>query len=499
MAVSTLDELVSHNPATGEELGRVPVTPAGRVAEAVAASRAAQTAWGETPWADRRSALNRWWRILARDAEVWADLLRDEIGKPRSEAYAGDVIAALDGVRWTVRHGGKALRDGRVGPGHQRFLQLGSGRVRHIPLGVVGIIGTWNYPLFLNAPAIGQALAAGNGVVWKPSELAPLSGKKLQESLDEAGFPAGLVAAVQGGAEVGRALVNAGIDKGMFTGGVENGRRVTGALGALGVPVLAELSGYDAAVVLPDAPLPSTADALCWGAFLNAGQACVAVKRLFVVGDPAPWADAMAARAKALRLGDPTDADVDVGPMVSPAMRDRFHDRIRAAAGAGAEILAGGEPRPGPGAFYPPTVLFARDDAPDAALAGCFGPVVLVRGFPDPESALAAANAGGYGLGASVWSRDTRAAAALARRIVAGMVTVNEAVTPAMHAAAPFGGTKASGFGRTHGVLGLREFTQTQVVFERSAGGFRPQLFPYGKLPVDRVLRLYRRMFHPSA
>ncbi|MBY0396052.1 MAG: aldehyde dehydrogenase family protein, partial [Thermoleophilia bacterium] len=407
-----------------------------------------------------------------------------------------DVVATLDALRWTTRHGGKVLRDESIGPGHQRLLGISTGRLRHRPIGVVGMIGTWNYPLFLNAPTIGQALAAGNGVVWKPSELAILVGRKLQESIEEAGFPPGLVAAVQGGAEVGRALTGSAIDKGLFTGGVENGRRVIAALATRGIPAVAELSGYDAAIVLPDAPLAPTCDSLTWAAFLNCGQACIAVKRVFIVGDPSRWAVALAERAAALRLGNPGAGTVDVGPLVSPIMRDRFDAKVRAAIEAGAEVLAGGSPHPGPGAFYPPTVLLARDAAPEAALAGCFGPVILIRGVPDAEAALAAANASDYGLAASVWSKDVRAARALASRIVAGMVSVNEAVSPAMHAAAPFGGTKASGFGRTHGALGLREFTQPQLVYSRSPGGFRPQIYPYGKLPVARVLQSYRRLFH---
>ena len=150
------------------------------------------------------------------------------------------------------------------------------------------MIGTWNYPLLLNAPPIVQALAAGNAVVWKPSELAVLAGLRLQQSFERAGVPEGLVTTVFGGPEVGAALVEAAIDKGMFTGGVENGRRVLGALALRGVPALAELSGFDAAIVLADAPRESTVRALTWGAFVGSGQTCVAVKRVYVVGDAAP-------------------------------------------------------------------------------------------------------------------------------------------------------------------------------------------------------------------
>jgi acyl-CoA reductase-like NAD-dependent aldehyde dehydrogenase len=238
--------------------------------------------------------------------------------------------------------------------------------------------------------------------------------------------------------------------------------------------------------------------ALAWAAFIGAGQTCVSVKRVYVVGDPRPWASALAEQARVLRLGDPAGGQVDVGPLISAAARERVHAHVRAAVDAGAAVVAGGEPRSGPGWFYPPTVLTASDALPESALAGVFGPVVIVRDVPDIEAAIAAANASPYGLAASVWSRDTRVARAVADRLEAGMVTINEAVTPTMHASAPFGGTKASGFGRTHGALGLREFTQPQVVYARRAGGVRPQLFPYDKLPVDALLRLYRRLFHPS-
>ncbi len=496
--MSTVDVLIARNPATGVELGRVPTTPPGDVGAIVERARTAQSRWAAAGANARTAFLKRWWRSLARDADAWADLIRDEIGKPRAEALGGDVIASLDGIRWTARYGRRALAGRALTPGHQRFLQIPTAHVSYRPLGVVGVIGTWNYPLFLNAPVIAQALAAGNAVVWKPSELAALSGRKLQESLESAGMPEGLVTAVQGGPEVGRALTGAAIDKGVFTGGVENGRRVLAALAARGIPAVAELSGFDPAVVLPGAPLDFTARSLVWGAFVGAGQTCVSVKRVYVVGDATAWADALAARARALRMGDPAGGDVDLGPLISEPARDRFHATVRAAVSAGAEVLSGGSPRPGPGWFYPPTVLSATTDLPERELAGVFGPVVVVRGVPDVEAAVAAANASHFGLSASVWSGDGKAARAVAGRLSAGMVMVNDVVAPTMHASAPFGGTKSSGFGRTHGPIGLHEFTQTQTSYSRRAGSFRPHIFPYGSGSVEPFLRLYRRLFHGS-
>ncbi|MBV8312623.1 MAG: aldehyde dehydrogenase family protein, partial [Planctomycetaceae bacterium] len=374
------DVLISSNPATGAEVDRIKITPAGRVAELVARARAAQQDWGQRPWKQRREVLSRWWQILGRDAGDWTALIRDEIGKPGVEALAGDVVPTLDALRWTIKHGERTLRDVRVGAEWQRWLLMPGARLRWCPVGVVGMIGTWNYPLFLNAPPIAQALAAGNAVVWKPSELAVRSGQKIQQSLEEAGVPAGLVTAVFGGSEVGQALVESDLDKGFFTGGIENGRRVIAGLGARGVPTVAELSGFDAAIILPDAPRHSTVRALIWAAFVGCGQTCVAVKRVYVVGDARPWAEEFAARARALEVGDPARPTTDMGPMITASARARFDQQIKETIRAGARALAGGTSLGGPGWFYAPTVLLAETAQAETALEGAFGPVVLIRG-----------------------------------------------------------------------------------------------------------------------
>ena len=209
LAPATEGFLIARNPATGAELSRVPETPPGAVAPAVARASMAQVRWAEAPWKVRRAALRRWWAILARDAGAWARAIRDEVGKPASEAMA-EVVSTLDALRWLDRHAGRALADERLARGWQRVLLIPPARLRWAPLGTIGIIGTWNYPLLLNAPAIAHALAAGNAVVWKSSELAVGLGRRLQDSIEEAGLPDGLVSAVFGGAEVGRALAGRG-------------------------------------------------------------------------------------------------------------------------------------------------------------------------------------------------------------------------------------------------------------------------------------------------
>jgi acyl-CoA reductase-like NAD-dependent aldehyde dehydrogenase len=501
VAVTTVRDgvLVARNPATGEELGHVQPTPPERVTELVARARNAQASWATVDWPERRRLLDRWRRVLSRDAEAWAALICSEVGKPRLEAMGGDVLSSLDAIRWTVRHAGSALADRRIGPAWQRLLLMPGCTCRWVPFGVIGMLGTWNYPLFLNAPPIAQALAAGNAGVFKASESAPLCGRKLEESLAEAAIPDGLVSVVQGGPEVGRALVESAIDKVMFTGGIENGRQVLKAAAGRGIPALAELSGFDPAIVLPDAPLDATVRALTWAAFVGCGQTCVAVKRVYVVGDPGPWANALAASARALRVGDPARPGVDLGPMISPRARERLQAMIDEAIARGASPLAGGQPLGASGSFYPPTVLLADSPRAEDALAGAFGPVVIVRGVATEADAVRAANRGDFALAASVWSRDRRAAVRLGRQLQAGTVVINDAVTPTAHAGAPFGGAKASGHGRTKGVLGLREFAQPQAVFSLSSGGFRPQLFPYPSTRwLETFFSVYRLLFHRS-
>jgi acyl-CoA reductase-like NAD-dependent aldehyde dehydrogenase len=440
--------------------------------------------------------IRRWYAILARDAPILAETIRDEIGKPLPEAHM-EVTAALDAIRWIVHNAKSTLRNTRLRVSWQRFALMRSARLRWAPLGVVAIIGTWNYPLFLDAPAIASALIAGNGVAWKPSELSLGVADQIRKSLREAELPEGLVSILYGGADVGRALANVPLSKLFFTGGLKGGRAVAENLAQRGVPIVAELSGFDAAIVLPDAPLESTAHALIWASFVGAGQTCVAVKRIFVVGDDRPWISELADRSRALRIGNPAH-EVDMGPMISRVARDRFHRSIQNAIEAGAEVVAGGHPIEGEGWFYAPTVLRATTDRPEKVLAGVFGPVVLIRSVRTDDDAIAAANASEFGLAASVWGRDQVRARWIADQLAAGMVTINDAVTPSGLASAPFGGVKASGFGRVRGELGLREFASPQVIHARRPGGYRPHLFPYSEKML-RVFAIYRWLFHRSA
>lgn len=495
MATAEAEILIARNPATGREIARIAATPPEAVSGLVDEASGAASAWAERPIGERLDAARRIWSSLAKSAEPLADLIREEIGKPRPEAQM-EMTATLDAIRWIVKNARRALAEERLSAGWQRFALMRPARLRWVPLGVVGIVGTWNYPLLLDAPAIVGALVAGNGVAWKPSEQSAAVARSLAELLADASLPPGLIAPLFGGPAVGRALAESGIDKGFFTGGVANGRRFSATLAGRGVPAVAELSGFDAAVVLPDAPHEATVKALTWAAFVGAGQTCVAVKRILVVGDETPWIESLTWEARGLRVGDPARDDIDVGPMISHAARTRFRDQVLEATARGAEHRTGEDPVEGDGPYQRPTVLLARDSSPVEALEGIFGPVVIVQGCRDEDAAVAAANAGPFGLAASVWSADRKRARVIAARLRAGMVTINDAVTPSGLASAPFGGVKGSGFGRVRGALGLREFAQPQVVHERGPGGFRPHLFPYSSR-LGKVFAFYRRLFHP--
>lgn len=491
------DVIIARNPATDAQIGEFAATPADAVTRNCEGLLGRSAAWSERTLNERRRGLRAWASIISRDAEEWATLISAEIGKPRVEAMV-EVVTTLDAIAWTIKHARRELRARRAGPGWQRLLLMGAARVEMRALGLVGLIGTWNYPLLLNAAPIAQALAAGNAVIWKPSELATACGERLHRGLVEAGIAPDYADTVFGGPEVGQALIDGPLDKALFTGGIGVGRKILEALGARGIPAVAELSGFDPAIVLPDAPIEATAKALAWAAFVGAGQTCVAVKRVFVVGDPQPLTDLLSEAARAIRVGDPSANYVDMGPLISKQARDRFAASVAAAVGEGARVVAGGRVLEGAGAFHEPTVLVAETAAAEQALAGVFGPVVIVRGVADVGSAIVAANAGDYGLAASVWGRDRGTLRQVSARLKVGMVTINDAVAPGGHASAPFGGVKASGFGHTRGAFGLAEFVAPCAVHTRGAGGWRPQLFPY-RDDLMRMLRAYRALVHRAA
>jgi acyl-CoA reductase-like NAD-dependent aldehyde dehydrogenase len=466
MAATAASELVSVNPATLEPVGSVQATEPGEVAGLVREAAAAQRAWREAGPDGRARVLREAGRVLRARADEIVAAVAAETGKPRTEALTQDLYPAVDHAAWLARNAAGVLRDERV-----RFPQLHlktkKAWLLYEPLGVVAAITPWNIPFGIPFTEVATALAGGNGVVLKPSDLTPLAGAWVARVLEEAGAPAGLVQTAQGGAAVGEALVeDEGIAKVFFTGSVSVGRRIAAAAGARGCPVVLELGGRDPMLVFADADLDRAVDGAAFGSFLNGGQACVSAERIYVERAVYPeFVRRLRERAAALRLGE------EVGPLISERQRDAV------------EELTGAPRGERPGWFLEPTVL--EDELPDREI---FGPVVTVRPVDGEDEAVRLANDTAFGLGASVWTRSPERARRVSRRLEAGMVWVNDFGYSFTIGQAAWGGVKGSGFGRTNSRHGLYECVQVKYV-DWDAGRVRPPWwFPYDE-PTEQALR----------
>jgi len=466
MATTAAPELVSVNPATLEPVGAVRRTDPGKLPQVVAAARAAQEQWRAAGSTARAAVLRAAARGVRSHADEIADSIVAETAKPRTEAIAGELYTAVDHALWLAKHAPRVLADERV-RFNQLHLKTKKAWLVYEPLGVVAAITPWNIPFGIPFSVVANAVAAGNAVVLKPSELTPLTAEWVPRLLEEAGAPQGLVQLVQGEAPVGEALVaEPGIAKVFFTGSVAVGRRVAAGAGARGCPVVLELGGKDPLVVFADADLDRAVAGALFASFLNAGQACVSTERIYV---ERPAYDEFAQRleeaARALKLG------TDVGPLISERQRDTV------------ERLSPVQRPARNGWFLEPTVV--RGALPDEEI---FGPVVTVEPFDGEDGAVQRANDSEFGLAASVWSRDLAKADRVARRIEAGMVWVNDFGYSFATGQASWGGVKSSGFGRTSSKHGLYECVQVKYL-DSERGRLRPAWwFPYDE-ETERALR----------
>lgn len=487
MAVSTEPvaggELRSLNPATLEPVGAVPITAPEDVPAAVAEARDAQERWGASSFEERAELLGRVADLVLERAEELAATITAETGKPLTESYSCDLALALDNLRWTAANAGVVLADERL-PTPQLHLQHKRGYLTYRPLGVAAVIAPWNFPLALPLSVTATNVAAGNSVVLKPSELTPLTGELIERLFADAGAPEGLVRVVQGEAEAGEALVRAaGVAKVFFTGSTAVGARVAAACGELVRPVTLELGGKDPMLVFADADVERAVEGAAFGAFLNCGQVCTSVERLYVARELYDdFVARLAARAGELRIGRGDDDGVDLGPLVSDRQRGRVEDLVADALEHGGVAVTGAR-RPDvglPGWFYEPTVLAAPEETElRIDREEIFGPVVTVHPFEGEDEAVRLANASRFGLGASVWTRDLERAERLSRRLEAGMVWTNDVGYSYGAGQASWGGVKDSGFGVTHskhGLYGASRITYT----DRDRGHFRePWWYPY--------------------
>jgi len=451
-------KVASTNPSTGETLREFECASEAEVQAAVARARAAQPKWSELGVRRRVATLHEFQNLLHKKKSDIARLITREAGKPYVEALLTEVLVVLDAARFCIEYAYSFLRDEPV-PHRNLAMKTKAGRIVREPYGVIGIISPWNYPFSIPAVETLAALVTGNAVVLKPSEFTSLVALELARLLHAAGVPKNVFQVVVGDGPTGAAFINSEIDKLIFTGSVATGKRVAQIAAARLLPIVLELGGKDPMLVLDDADIETASSGAVWGAFANAGQACLSVERCYVHRSLYDrFIQACVTKTKRLRVGNGLDAESDVGPMIHERQLRIAELHVEDARARGARVLAGGSRllELGPN-FYAPTVVADVTHEMRIMREETFGPVLPIMQFESDDEAIRLANDSEYGLAASVWTRDKARGEALARRIVAGSVMVNDAVSCFGISEAPHGGVKSSGVGRTHGCLGLEE------------------------------------------
>jgi aldehyde dehydrogenase (NAD+) len=458
-ATQTPERLSSYNPATGDLIGTVPIFSAAEVDAAVARARVAAQTWSTRTFRARNEELVAFRKAVAAAAEDIAEVLHKENGKPELEALV-EVMMALGHLQHATSIAEKALAPRKVSSG---MLANFRSTISYHPLGVVGVIGPWNYPLFTPMGSIAYALAAGNAVVWKPSELTPLVALEIEKIAKKTFALPDLLQVVTGAGPTGAALAKAAVDKVAFTGSAATGKRVMMAAAERLTPVLLELGGKDPMIVDSDADLDKAAEAAVYGALTNAGQACISVERVYVaeaVHDK--FVDEVVKQVRELKVGGD---DGDLGAMTSAAQVDIVRDHLQDAIAKGAKVLTGG-PDAITGQYIQPTVLTNVDHRMKVMTEETFGPVLPIAKVKSLDEAVKLANDSKYGLGSSVWT--AKGARAIADKLRAGMTAINSVMAFSGIPSLPFGGVGDSGFGRIHGEEGIREFTRIKSTAEQT-------------------------------
>jgi acyl-CoA reductase-like NAD-dependent aldehyde dehydrogenase len=485
------------NPATGELLASVPALDAAALEPLAARGRAAQPAWAALGFDERANVLHRMQRWLLDNADRAIETIVSETGKTFEDAQTLELGYAVSALSFWASHAGGFL-------GERRFFSrspLIAGRrlvTRYVPRGLVGVIGPWNYPLLNSFGDAIPALAAGNSVLLKPSELTPLTSLMVADALAECGLPDGVFTVVTGAAATGEAVVDL-VDFVMFTGSTATGRRVAERAARSLTPCSLELGGKDALIVLEGAPLERAANVAVFCAMMNGGQSCVSIERVYVQASIHDELVAkIVAKVAALRVGRPSGpASVDVGAITSPAQIEIIEAHVADAVQRGARVAVGGHRRPGSGTFFEPTVLLDVDHSMRCMREETFGPTLPVMRVADADEAVALVNDSPMGLGAAVFAADLDAGEALARRLEVGAVCVNDAGVNYFALEAPMGGVKESGLGVRHGADGIRKYctTQTILISPRLMLRREPQMYPYTRRAAWLVRRVQRALY----
>lgn len=447
----------SINPVNGEVAGKFPIHSEREVYAAVTLAADAATRWVALGFKGRRKILLAYSRMILNQIDTLAEQVTLETGKPHSDAKL-EITLAAHHVAWAARNAESILRTAHRSPG--ALMANMAATVERSPLGVIGVIGPWNYPVFTPMGSIAYALAAGNTVVFKPSEYTPGVGIALAELFEHVAGSSEYFHVVTGFGETGAALCTSGVKKLAFTGSTATAKKVAALCAQSLTPVIAECGGKDPVIVARDADISRAADATVWSAFSNAGQTCIGAERVYVDENIADlFTEKVVALAEKIHAGNPADAHY--GPATMPSQLKIIQSHVKDAVKRGGIPVVGGVDSVGK-RFVQPVVLLDVPEDSTAVTEETFGPTLVINRVPDMETAIALSNASRYGLGASIWSR--RQGRWIASQLHCGMVAINSVISFAAVASIPFGGTKDSGYGRIHGPEGLLEFTYPRSV-----------------------------------
>ena len=486
--------LTAIDPATQQVMGKVRITEESLISGMVARARIGQEAWGRLRFSERRKALSLLRDLIKRRAQEIGETISRGMGKPLIEALSYDVAMVVEDLSGYIEHGSEYLADepaiisAHFGP-HKRAL------IRYVPRGVVCVIAPWNFPFELAmTPAI-TALSAGNAVIVKPTSSVPLLGELIESLFDEAfkDHP-GIAQVVHGPGSLGSVVATApGVDFVAFTGSIAVGRKLQAALGPLLRPSLMELGGCDPLIICDDANLERAANATVFGRFSNNGQVCAAVKRVYVHAKiAAAYLEKVLTLVRSVKVGSGSDPTSDVGPLANRRGDQLLRDLLQDALDKGAKLEIGGAPQPENGRFWPPTVLTHVDSSMRLMNEESFGPILPIQVVSDDNEAINLANSTEYGLDAYVFSSDLKRADAIANRLKAGSVNINEVIVNYTMPALPFGGVKQSGINRYHGKIGLRLFTDYKgMVIDDGTQDTEPYWFPYTQAKLDAAQKLF--------
>jgi acyl-CoA reductase-like NAD-dependent aldehyde dehydrogenase len=472
-------EIPVENPATGETIASVPDLSAEEVAEMVTRARAAQPEWEAYGFEGRARVMLRAQKWVMDNAGRIVQTICSETGKTFEDAELAEIGYAGNAFGFWAKNGPEYLADENIKSG--QVLVKGKKLInRYRPLGLIGVIGPWNYPLTNSFGDCIPALMAGNAVILKPSEVTPLTSMLLAEGMRECGLPENVLQIATGRGETGAALIEH-VDMIMFTGSTRTGRKVAEAAARRLIPASLELGGKDPMIVLSDADVERAANFATYYSMQNAGQTCISIERVYV---EEPLYDEFVAKVsekvRELRVGKPEGpGSVEVGAITFPPQLETIKDHVADAVQKGARVLAGGSEAPGAGRFFEPTVLVDVDHTMKCMTEETFGPTLPIMKVRDEDEAVRLANDSPYGLGASVFSRDTARGEAVARRIEAGAANVNDAMINYTVLELPMGGAKASGLGSRHGAGGIRKYCSQQAIVVTPKLAMKKELFMY--------------------